>query len=904
MRWIDAALRNLFRGPHGSPRRSACPRPGIELLEDRLAPAASTFQSVIGLPQVQANYPYNGAGYAVAILDTGIDYDDPDLGGGFGPGYRVEAGWNFVANNDNPMDDNGHGTNIAGIIGSSNPADPGIDPDVNFIDLKVLNAQNTGTWSNIDQGLQWVIAHKTQYNIVAVNLSIGSGNYSSDSFNLLETDLANLDAMGVFTAVAAGNGYAPGSLPGLAYPAVDPDVVSVGATWAGSFAAETWASGATDYAPTVDQIVSSSQRDSALDLLAPGAWITSDGLNNTPLTLGGTSMATAVVSGAAVLLHQADDMTGHGASATQANLLALMQSTGVSIVDTDNGTDNVPHTGLTFKRLNLLAAVEQVGEPIAPPVLAPIANQTLPEGKTIVVPLSVSDPTGSPATITWTQTYLPALAWQLDQQYGFKYTGTYNTDNDGMDEEWIDSTANVWYCILPDGELRRWGGTMTQTLAPANLVALLSPAYWTNPALLWNAPYAGMPPTVFFLSGDNLSIRSPAPWLGTYSVTVSATDPHYTVTQTFNVTEVAPYAPPVLAAIPNQTMAHALHQLTLSLSASDSNAAPIAYSAQVLPANGQTPPVTLALQGNQLTISPALSVVGTFTVQVSASDGQTTVSKSFTVTVTDSAPVLAPIANVTASHGQDTVVTLSATDAKGDALTYSAQVLPVNGVTPPLGVSIAGTQLTIQPTQPVIGTFTIQVSVSDGALTATRTFTITLTNTAPTLGAIATQTMATGQTSLALPLSATDADHDALTFQAAAQTPSAAAYQLEQQYGFKEFDGSYYQNIWGQNEKWLVGNNNAWYMLLPNGNLYRWAQSVAATLVPANLIASLGTAFYAQPELLWNAQPPVSPALTFSFQGNQLTVQRPASLTGVFFINVSVSDGFTTTTQTFELVLN
>jgi hypothetical protein len=176
--------------------------------------------------------------------------------------------------------------------------------------------------------------------------------------------------------------------------------------------------------------------------------------------------------------------------------------------------------------------------------------------------------------------------------------------------------------------------------------------------------------------------------------------------------------------------------------------------------------------------------------------------------------------------------------------------------------------------------------------------------TPPTLGAIATQTMATGQTSLTVPLSAADADHDVLTYQAAAQTPDATAYQLNQQHGFHPYNGSYYQNLWGQNEKWLVDKNGAWYMLLPTGQIYRWAQTVAATITPANLTATLSPAVYAEPRLLWNAQPPVTPTLTFSFANNQLTIQRHAGLTGVFFIDVSVSDGFTTTKRTFEVVLN
>src|SRR6476619_6453257 len=92
----------------------------IELLEDRMAPAVD-FSSIIWLDALQSAYPYRGDGYTVAILDTGIDYNHPDLGGGFGPGHRVVDGYDFINNDANPMDDNGHGTHLAGIIGSSNP---------------------------------------------------------------------------------------------------------------------------------------------------------------------------------------------------------------------------------------------------------------------------------------------------------------------------------------------------------------------------------------------------------------------------------------------------------------------------------------------------------------------------------------------------------------------------------------------------------------------------------------------------------------------------------------------------------------------------------------------------------------------------------------------------------------
>ena len=79
--------------------------------------ASSDFRGIINLPEAQASYPYRGDGYSVAILDTGINYNLPDLGGGWG--HRVIAGWNFINNTSDPMDDNGHGTFVAGEIGSS-----------------------------------------------------------------------------------------------------------------------------------------------------------------------------------------------------------------------------------------------------------------------------------------------------------------------------------------------------------------------------------------------------------------------------------------------------------------------------------------------------------------------------------------------------------------------------------------------------------------------------------------------------------------------------------------------------------------------------------------------------------------------------------------------------------------
>jgi subtilisin family serine protease len=826
-------LRRWFRGPTQSARagRAGRARLSLETLEGRIAPTASAlspvaraggdfavagqtpappqafstdFRPIIELDAAQASYPYRGNGYSVAVLDTGIDYNNPDLGGGWG--HRVIAGYNFVNNTSDPMDDNGHGTFIAGEIGSSSTTYPGVAPNINLIALKVLDSNAQGNWTNIDRALQWVISHQAQYHIVAVNLSLGSGNYTTNPNSLLESDFSTLKSQGVFISVAAGNNfYTFHSQPGLAYPAVSTNVVSVGATWAGTFGSVTFPGGETDYSTAPNQLAGFTQRDSALSILAPGAWITSDAVGGGFHQMGGTSMAAAVVTGAAAILHQALDAEGLSDHANEAYILQLMQSTGVVVRDT-NTNANVTPTGLTFRQLDLKAALDAVPRPL---VLAPIANVAIPSGGSAVVPLGATNPSGAPVTFSARIIDDPALAYQLDQQLGLTSSGNYYQNMDGYNEKWIQDRNGQWYAIMPNGEFRRWAGSMTATLQHANLVATLSAPYWADPGLLWNAAPAAFPPFTLSISGSQLTVRATARWTGSFPVEVTASDGTFYVIRVFTVT--AQDTPPVLAAIADRSMAHSQHHLYVALSATDPDGDPITFSAQVLPSGGQTLPVSVSVQGSQLTVAPAIQFVGTFTVQATA---------------------------------------------------------------------------------------------SDGALTATRTFHVTVTNSAPQPAAVAPQTMAPGQTSLTVALSATDADGDVVTFSAAALTPDAQAYQLDQQLHLAQYQGSYYTNTWGIGDKWLVGANNVWYGLLPDGRLYRWAGTLAQTLQPANLVATLNPIFYTEPRLLWDAQPPVAPPITATVQGNQLTLTRPAGLHGVFLIQVAANDGAATGTRTFLLRLN
>jgi subtilisin family serine protease len=825
-------LRQRSRGL-GDPVRpatvSAKARLALEALEDRLTPSAllpdempagqiagtptgaSTFSSIIGLDAIRSTTPYKGDGYTVAVLDTGIDYNHPALGGGWGK--RVVAGWDFVNNDADPMDDNGHGTHLAGIIGSSDPAHLGVAPDVNFVALKVLDRNNAGAWNNIDAALRWVAANQAKYHIVAVNLSLGSGNYTTNPYPLLENDFVTLKGQGVFTAIASGNGfYTYNSQPGLGYPSGSSYVVSVGAVWADNFGKSTFSSGATDFTTTADRIISITQRDKDLGILAPGAWITSTAPGGGFKAMGGTSMATAVVSGAAALLHQALDANGQSDVANQDTILGLLRSTGTTLNDGDDENDNVVNTGLNFKRLNLQAALNAVPQP---PTLAPVPDQTIAVGGSAVLLLRATDVNRDTLTYSTRIVDDRALAYQLRQQFGFKYLGQYYTNSRGANEKWITDKNGVWYGIFPNGELRKWAGSLTETLKLPNLVAKFGTAYYADPSLLWNAPAASFPP------------------------------------------------------------------------------------------------ITLTSNGIQLIIKPAAGWSGTVTLESMVSDGTFITRQQFKVTVAavttsaNAAPVLAPLTNRTMPHSQDKLlVTLAATDANSDPITFTAKVLPSGTTTPPVAVSVVGTQLTVNPAVSFAGTFTVAVTASDGKATDTKSFAVTVTNAAPVLGTIPNQTLARGVTSATVPLTAIDPDGDSVTFTARALTPDAKLYQLDTQLQLAMYQGSYHTNIWGANEKWLVGAGGAWYGLLPDGRLYRWGGTFARTVTSANLVATLDPSVYAEPRLLWDARPATTPPLTFSVVGNQLTVQRPASLTGVYVIEVTVSDGQASSKRTFMITLN
>jgi subtilisin family serine protease len=213
--------------------------PGVAHVYPDTTVHASSLDPALGLiraPEVwkrsdSSGHATDGTGVTVAVIDTGIDYDDADLGGGFGPGHKVVAGYDFVNGDDDPMDDNGHGTHVAGIIAGSPGSHDGITgvaPGAELTAYKVLNADGNGDESAILEALETAIAPNNPHRADVVNMSLGS---HADSTDPLEQAAHTASQAGVVVVAAAGNdgpGDDSSSSPGDAA-----GVLSVGASLSG-----------------------------------------------------------------------------------------------------------------------------------------------------------------------------------------------------------------------------------------------------------------------------------------------------------------------------------------------------------------------------------------------------------------------------------------------------------------------------------------------------------------------------------------------------------------------------------------------------------------------------------------------------------------------------------------------
>src|SRR5215467_1048225 len=291
-----------------------------------------TTDTVIGANSAW-NSGFTGAGIGVAVIDSGINDNHPDLWDAAHTYSRVVYHQDFTGtpttnSNGANYDLYGHGTHVAGIIGGNGALSggqyEGVAPAVNLVDLRALDANGAGTDSTVIAAIQQAIALKNAYNIRVINLSLGRGiptSYTQDP--LCQAVEAAWNA-GIVVVVAAGNygrmGFSGSNGYGtITAPGNDPYVITVGATKSGGsslLSAETIASYSSKGPTTYDHVVKPdlvAPGNTIVSLSAPGA--TLEGLYSSDLVTGtdgnsdyfklsGTSMATPAVAGAAAILLQ------------------------------------------------------------------------------------------------------------------------------------------------------------------------------------------------------------------------------------------------------------------------------------------------------------------------------------------------------------------------------------------------------------------------------------------------------------------------------------------------------------------------------------------------------------------------------------------------------------------------
>ncbi len=239
-----------------------------------------------GINRIDAElvHPYNrGTGVKIAILDTGIDYTHPDLS------TNYKGGIDYVNNDLDPKDDNGHGTHCAGIACAEldGAGVVGAAPEAWLYGVKVLGATGSGLISGVVAGIDWSVTNGMDI----VSMSLGSTLPSLT----LEAACNNAYNAGVLLVAAAGNSGAPkgSAITTVIYPARYPSVIAVSAT-------------------DINNVIATfSSRGPEVELAAPGVSIYSTLPTYTVTltatyglsygTLSGTSMACPHVTGVAAL---------------------------------------------------------------------------------------------------------------------------------------------------------------------------------------------------------------------------------------------------------------------------------------------------------------------------------------------------------------------------------------------------------------------------------------------------------------------------------------------------------------------------------------------------------------------------------------------------------------------------
>jgi len=656
------------------------------------------------------NISTGSASVVVGVIDTGVDYSHPDLranmwrnpgevaGNGVDDDHNGFVddvyGYDFANNDADPMDDNSHGTHVAGTIGAvgnDGVGVAGVNWTSSIMALKFLSGTGSGYTSDAVRAVNYATMMRTRYgvNVRVTNNSWGGGGFSQ---SLADAVAASGSAGILFVAAAGNDGTNNDTSPHYPSNLSASNVLSVAAT------------DSTDALATF-----SNYGATTVDLAAPGVSIYSTVPGNRYASYSGTSMATPHVAGVAALAWSV------APNATVAEVRnAILQ-----------GADRLASLQgkmVTGGRLNAASTLRLLGDTNGAPAIGSFAVSPNPATVGAVVTLTARGVADSNGTVTGVSFYEDANGdgqWDgSDRLLGSDASivggeASITLDTAGYapgtrplfvravdnESQWSVPLAAVLEVIPPDDH-----GNSAAAATPAALGATLAGSIERAGDVDWFAFDAAagrsyafhthlgtLADSVLSLvdrdgrtvlasnddSGGTLAsaIAWTAPAAGRYYLVVSA----YATSQTgsYTLTLGSQNGPPVLAAIANQKMSYRQDTLSVPLTVSDPDGDPLSCSARLVSADpALADAVRLSLSGSVLVIDPRAGFLGQFAVEVSASDGTSVVARTFSVSVTNDPPTLAPIANQVMSTRQDKItVGLSARDPDGDPLRYSAQVL-------------------------------------------------------------------------------------------------------------------------------------------------------------------------------------------------------------------------------------
>lgn len=384
----------------------------FEVLESRrLLTSAQDITSLTALRQDPAFAGIDGSNIGIAVLDSGTWARHPDLRNNFAAFFdavRSSSNSPGSTNVNDAFDPAGHGTHVAGTAASSNP-NVGVATNARLIAIRALPADNEPEpgFDTVANGLQWVLNNVNRFNIKVVNLSLGVPTVNDNTGRISDqgaTLIRRLERVGVTVVAAAGNNYADfAPRPGAATPAAYSTLV-VSNVWSdngvsGTFPQISGSGGnvrffaqENDAAP--DRFAATSQRSTLPgQIAAPGSQILSTW--NDPNKLyqldSGTSMSSPFVSGAVALMQEAAFVFG-GRYLTPDQVRIVLLDSADTIIDGNvssnsripvtfdssgnprrsGGNQDLPETGLSFKRIDVYAALRAVrslvtGVPVSQP---------------------------------------------------------------------------------------------------------------------------------------------------------------------------------------------------------------------------------------------------------------------------------------------------------------------------------------------------------------------------------------------------------------------------------------------------------------------------------------------------------------------------------------------------------